>query len=155
MGHRDHDRGSGALGPSHYVRSGRPHDTIRAEQYADGPTADISEIALNALAQLSPRDPDPAVVASAIAKVVEMPSGQRPLRILFDPDEDGAAVVDAVVDRTPRNCFSASDWRIFSNRLSSDDAFLVDRPRSKFPKVMTIPESDKHPKSPKASSVER
>ena len=30
-----------ALGPGHYVRSGRPRDTVRAEAYADGPTADI------------------------------------------------------------------------------------------------------------------
>jgi len=89
----------GALGPGHYVRSGRPRDTIRSEEYADGPTADISEIALGALAQLSPRDPDPSVVARAIANVIEMPFGRRPLRIHFDPDQDGAAVVDGVADQ--------------------------------------------------------
>jgi NAD(P)-dependent dehydrogenase (short-subunit alcohol dehydrogenase family) len=90
----------GALGPGHYIRSGRPRDTIRAEEYADGPTADISEVALKGLAYLSPRDPDPEDVASAIAKVVAMPFGQRPLRIHFDPDDDGAAAVDGVADRT-------------------------------------------------------
>jgi NAD(P)-dependent dehydrogenase (short-subunit alcohol dehydrogenase family) len=90
---------SGALGPGHYVRSGRPRDTIRAEEYADGPTADISEVALRGLAHISPRDPDPDGVASAIAKVVEMPFGRRPLRIHFDPNDDGAAVVDEVADR--------------------------------------------------------
>jgi len=89
----------GALGPGHYIRSGRPQDTIRAEEYADGPTADISEVALNGLAQLSSQDPDPQDVARAIAKVVEMPFGQRPLRIHFDPDDDGAAIVDGVADR--------------------------------------------------------
>jgi NAD(P)-dependent dehydrogenase (short-subunit alcohol dehydrogenase family) len=87
------------LGPGHYLRSGRPGDATRAEEYTDGPTADISEIALNGLAQLSPEDPDPQDVANAIAKVVEMPLGQRPLRIHFDPDDDGAAVVDDVADR--------------------------------------------------------
>ena len=46
----------GALGPGHYFRSGRPRDAIRAEEYADGPTADISEVALAGLAHLSPRD---------------------------------------------------------------------------------------------------
>jgi NAD(P)-dependent dehydrogenase (short-subunit alcohol dehydrogenase family) len=90
---------SGALGPGHYVRSGRPRDTIRAEEYADGPTADISEVALKGLARISPQDPDPDGIASAIVKVVEMPFGRRPLRIHFDPDDDGAAVVDGVADR--------------------------------------------------------
>jgi len=89
----------GALGPGHYIRSGRPRDTIRAEEYADGPTADISEVALRGLAHISPQDPDPEGVASAIAKVVAMPFGQRPLRIHFDPDDDRAAVVDGVADR--------------------------------------------------------
>ena len=89
----------GALGPGHYIRSGRPRDTVRAEEYADGPTADISEIALEGLANLFPQDPDPQDVANAIAKVVGMPFGQRSLRIHFDPDDDGAAVVDGVADR--------------------------------------------------------
>ena len=68
----------GALGPGHYLRSGRPRDAIRAEEYADGPTADI---------------------ARAVADVVELPFGRRPLRIHFDPDDDGAAAVEGVVDR--------------------------------------------------------
>jgi NAD(P)-dependent dehydrogenase (short-subunit alcohol dehydrogenase family) len=89
----------GALGPGHYVRSGRPLDTYRAEEYADGPTADVSEIALSGLAELSPQDPVPQHIASAITDVVDMPFGQRPLRVHFGPDDDGAAVVDAVADR--------------------------------------------------------
>lgn len=89
----------GALGPSHYFRSGRPRDILRTEEYADGPTAGVSEAALNALARLSPRNPNPAMVAGAIAKVVAMPFGQRPLRIDFDPDDDGAAEVNRVADR--------------------------------------------------------
>jgi NAD(P)-dependent dehydrogenase (short-subunit alcohol dehydrogenase family) len=89
----------GALGPGHYLHSGRPHDPVRAEEYADGPTADLSEAALKGLARLSPRDADPQNVADAIVKVVEMPFGQRPLRIHFDPDDDGAAVVDGISDR--------------------------------------------------------
>jgi hypothetical protein len=32
--------------------------------------------------------------------VVDTPFGQRPLRVHFGPDDDGAAVVDAVADRT-------------------------------------------------------
>jgi NAD(P)-dependent dehydrogenase (short-subunit alcohol dehydrogenase family) len=89
----------GALGPGHYIRSGRPRDSFRAEEYADGPTADISEIALKGLADLSPTDPDPEGIATAIANVIQLPFGQRPLRIHLDPDDDGAAVVDGVADR--------------------------------------------------------
>ena len=88
-----------ALGRSHYIRSGRPRDTARAEEYADGPTADISEIALEGLADLSPQDSDPQEVANSILKVVETPFGRRPLRLHFDPDDDGAAIVDGVADR--------------------------------------------------------
>jgi len=88
----------GALGPDHYFRSGRPRDAVRAEEYADGPTADVSEIALARLAELSPRDPEPEAVARAIAKIVAMPFGQRPLRIHFDPDHAGAAVVEREID---------------------------------------------------------
>jgi NAD(P)-dependent dehydrogenase (short-subunit alcohol dehydrogenase family) len=86
-----------ALGLGYYIHSARPHDTINAEEYADGPTADISEIALSGLAELSPRAPED--IARAIVKVVEMPFGDRPLRVHFEPDDDGAAVVNAVADR--------------------------------------------------------
>lgn len=89
----------GALGPNHYIQSGRPCDGATAEEYADGPTANISENALKGLAALSPRDTDPQRVASAIAKVIETPFGKRPLRVHFDPDDDGAAIVDRVADR--------------------------------------------------------
>ncbi|MCP3368035.1 SDR family NAD(P)-dependent oxidoreductase [Bradyrhizobium cajani] len=88
-----------ALGPGHYVRSGRPTDTIRAEEYADGPTANLSEIALSGVAQLSQKDRTPQDVGRAIADVVDMPFGQRPLRVHFGPDDDGAAAVDATANR--------------------------------------------------------
>ncbi|MBW5435077.1 SDR family NAD(P)-dependent oxidoreductase [Bradyrhizobium canariense] len=87
-----------ALGPGHYIRSGRPLDTVRAEEYADGPTADLSEIALSALGQLPAKDRTPQDVATAIADIVDMPFGQRPLRVHFGPDDDGAAAVDTVAD---------------------------------------------------------
>ncbi|MDF0516956.1 SDR family NAD(P)-dependent oxidoreductase [Bradyrhizobium yuanmingense] len=87
-----------ALGPGHYIRSGRPQDTVRAEEYADGPTADLSEIALSGLAQLAAQNRTSQDVANAIADVVAMPFGQRPLRINFGPDHDGAAAVGAVAE---------------------------------------------------------
>lgn len=89
----------GALGPGHYIRSGRPRDGVRAEEYADGPTADISDVALAGLAQLSPRDLQPQDIAREIARVVELPFGQRPQRIHLSPDDDGAELVSAVTAR--------------------------------------------------------
>lgn len=88
-----------ALGSNHYIRSGRPQDPVRAEEYADGPTADISEIALKGLATLSAPESTAQAFARAVTKVVDTPFGQRPLRVHFDPDEDGAALVDDVADR--------------------------------------------------------
>jgi hypothetical protein len=38
-------------------------------------------------------------VAETIARVVDLPFGQRPFRIHIDPSQDGAEVVNAVADR--------------------------------------------------------
>lgn len=86
------------LGPAHYLHSGRPGDALCAEEYSDGPTADISEVALGGLAALFPMSTD-AGTADAIADVIDTPFGERPLRVHVDPDHAGAAVVDAVADR--------------------------------------------------------
>ena len=69
-----------------------------AEEYSDGPTADVSEVALNRLAELFPLSSDPDI-ADTIANVVDAPFGTRPLRVHLDPDHAGAAVIDAVADR--------------------------------------------------------
>jgi NAD(P)-dependent dehydrogenase (short-subunit alcohol dehydrogenase family) len=86
------------LGPAHYLHSGRPGDTLCAEDYSDGPTADISEVALGRLATLFPPGTD-ADTAKAIADLVDTPFGERPLRIHVDPDHAGAAGVDAIADQ--------------------------------------------------------
>jgi NAD(P)-dependent dehydrogenase (short-subunit alcohol dehydrogenase family) len=86
------------LGPAHYLHSGRPGDALRAEEYADGATADLSEIARKGLALLFPLSQD-ADTATVIAEVIDMPFGNRPLRLHVEPDHAGAAIVDAVADR--------------------------------------------------------
>jgi NAD(P)-dependent dehydrogenase (short-subunit alcohol dehydrogenase family) len=91
--------GSFSTGTNHYAHSGRPADKTRAEEYADGPTADISEIALKGLAALEPKDANPQGVADAIVKVVDMPFGRRPFRVHYDPSDDGAEIVNGVADR--------------------------------------------------------
>jgi NAD(P)-dependent dehydrogenase (short-subunit alcohol dehydrogenase family) len=89
----------GSFNSYHYAHSGRPADAIRAEEYADGPTADISEIALKGLAALAPKDADPQAVVDAIVEVVDTPFGERPFRVHFDPSDDGAVIVNDVADR--------------------------------------------------------
>jgi NAD(P)-dependent dehydrogenase (short-subunit alcohol dehydrogenase family) len=84
---------------SHYIRSGRPADRILAEEYADGPTADVSEIALKGLAALEAAGANPQEVADAIVRAVDAPFGERPFRIHVDPGADGAEVVNGVADR--------------------------------------------------------
>jgi hypothetical protein len=46
-----------------------------------------------------PPDADVAAVADAIVKVVDAPFGKRPFRVHIDPTQDGAEVVNAVLDR--------------------------------------------------------
>jgi NAD(P)-dependent dehydrogenase (short-subunit alcohol dehydrogenase family) len=89
----------GSFNSYHYAHSGRPADATRAEEYADGPTADISEIALKGLAALAPKDADPQAVVDAIVEVVDTPFGERPFRVHFDPSDDGAVIVNDVADR--------------------------------------------------------
>jgi NAD(P)-dependent dehydrogenase (short-subunit alcohol dehydrogenase family) len=89
----------GSFNNYHYAHSGRPADAVRAEEYADGPTADISELALKGLAALAPKDADPQAVVDAIVKVVDTPFGERPFRVHFDPSDDGAVIVNDVADR--------------------------------------------------------
>jgi len=91
--------GSFTKGTNYYAHSGRPADAVRAEEYADGPTADISEITLRGLAALRPTDADPQAVADAIVEVIDTPFGSRPFRVHFEPSDDGAAIVNGVADR--------------------------------------------------------
>jgi NAD(P)-dependent dehydrogenase (short-subunit alcohol dehydrogenase family) len=91
--------GSFTTGTNHFAHAGKPDDDARAAEYATGPTADLSALALKNLAAIAPPDADPGEVARAIVRVVDMPHGKRPFRIHVDPEEDGAEVVNIVADR--------------------------------------------------------
>jgi NAD(P)-dependent dehydrogenase (short-subunit alcohol dehydrogenase family) len=91
--------GAFTKGTNHFVHAGSPADTARAKEYADGPTADIPEVALKGLASLEPPDADATTVADAIVNVVDMPFGKRPFRVHVDPSQDGADIVNGVADR--------------------------------------------------------
>jgi NAD(P)-dependent dehydrogenase (short-subunit alcohol dehydrogenase family) len=71
----------------------------QAKEYAEGPNANIPDVALKGLAALEPADADPSTVADAIVRVVGAPFGKRPFRVHIDPSQDGAEIVNAVADR--------------------------------------------------------
>jgi NAD(P)-dependent dehydrogenase (short-subunit alcohol dehydrogenase family) len=91
--------GSFTKGTNHFEHSGKPADVARAEEYANGPTSDIADVALKNLAAIAPPDADPGEVAREIARVVNLPFGKRPFRVYIDPADDGAEVVNRVGDR--------------------------------------------------------
>ncbi|HEY9131632.1 MAG TPA: SDR family oxidoreductase [Dyella sp.] len=91
--------GAFTKGTNHFAHSGTPADKQRAEEYANGPTADFSEVAFKGLASLEPEDADPQAVADAIVDVVGKPFGKRPFRVHIDPSEDGAEIVNGMADR--------------------------------------------------------
>ena len=91
--------GSFTTGTNHFAHAGKPADSARAAEYAEGPTRDVAEVALKNLAGIAPPDADPQDVARTIVKVVDTAFGKRPFRVHVDPASDGAEVVNAVADR--------------------------------------------------------
>jgi hypothetical protein len=91
--------GAYTQGTNHFAHAGAPAVTARATEYANGPTGDIPGIALKGLSALEPPDADASEVTEAIARVVDMPFGKRPFRVHIDPSQDGAEIVNGVVDR--------------------------------------------------------
>jgi NAD(P)-dependent dehydrogenase (short-subunit alcohol dehydrogenase family) len=91
--------GAFTQGTNHFAHAGQPSDAAVAKAYADGPTADLADVALRGLATLEPADADPQAVAAAIVAVVDAPYGRRPFRVHVDPAQDGAEVVNGVADR--------------------------------------------------------
>ncbi len=91
--------GAFTKGTQHFAHAGAPADEARAAEYANGPTADIPDVAMKGLAALETPDADAASVAEAIVRLVDMPFGTRPFRVHVDPSNDGAEIVNGVADR--------------------------------------------------------
>lgn len=91
--------GAFTQGTNHFANAGKPADGARADEYASGPTADLTATALKGLASLEPPDADPSAVGRAIVQVVGAPFGKRPYRVFIDPSQDGAEAVFGVGDR--------------------------------------------------------
>jgi NAD(P)-dependent dehydrogenase (short-subunit alcohol dehydrogenase family) len=91
--------GAFTRGTNHFAHSGSPADTARLAEYEAGPYKGFMTDLPPALAATVPDHADPAGVAERIVAAVDMPFGERPFRIHFDPAEDGASVGFAVLDR--------------------------------------------------------
>jgi NAD(P)-dependent dehydrogenase (short-subunit alcohol dehydrogenase family) len=86
-------------GTNHFAHAGSPADAARVAEYEAGPYAGFGEEVRKGFSAIVPPDADVAAVADAIVKVVDAPFGKRPFRVHIDPTQDGAEVVNAVLDR--------------------------------------------------------
>jgi NAD(P)-dependent dehydrogenase (short-subunit alcohol dehydrogenase family) len=86
-------------GTNHFAHAGSPDDKARAAEYETGPYAGFADQVLKGFASIVPPNADVSAVADAIVEVVDAPFGERPFRVHIDPTEDGAAIVNPVLDR--------------------------------------------------------
>jgi NAD(P)-dependent dehydrogenase (short-subunit alcohol dehydrogenase family) len=89
--------GSFTTGTNHFAHAGHPADTGTADAYESRYAGLMDEVSKR-LATLAPADADPSEVARQIARVVDLPKGQRPFRVHIDPANDGAETVNNVSD---------------------------------------------------------
>jgi NAD(P)-dependent dehydrogenase (short-subunit alcohol dehydrogenase family) len=68
-----------------------PGDAGVADEYVDGPYANVADQVLVGLAGLESEDTDPRSVGHEIARVVNIPFGKRPFRVHVGQWQDGAA----------------------------------------------------------------
>src|SRR6202011_4956212 len=86
-------------GTNHFAHAGSPDDKSRAVEYEAGPYKGFADDIMKGFASIVPPDADASAVAEAIVKVVDTPFGKRPFRVHVDPTQDGAEVVNMVLDR--------------------------------------------------------
>jgi hypothetical protein len=90
--------GAFTSGTNHFANAGSPDDKESLAEYESGASAGLSERTLKGLEGTVPDDANPAEVAGAIVKLVNLSFGKRPLRLHIDPAQDGAEIVDGVAD---------------------------------------------------------
>ena len=91
--------GAFSSGTNHFAHAGSPDDKARAAEYEAGPNAGLGDQVTKGFAAIVPPNADVSAVADAIVDVVDAPFGKRPFRVHIDPTQDGAEVVNAVLDR--------------------------------------------------------
>src|SRR3979490_497021 len=86
-------------GTNHFANAGSPSDKERVAEYEAGPYKGFADDIMKGFASIVPPEADVSAVAEAIVKVVDTPFGKRPFRVHVDPTQDGAEVVNMVLDR--------------------------------------------------------
>ena len=86
-------------GTNHFANAGSPSDKQRVAEYEAGPYKGFADDITKGFTAIVPPDADVSAVAEAIVKVVDTPFGRRPFRVHVDPSQDGAEVVNMVLDR--------------------------------------------------------
>jgi hypothetical protein len=86
---------AGCWWSNHFAHAGHPADAATAEDYETRYAGLMDEVSKR-LGALAPADADPGEVARQIARVVDLPKGQRPFRVAIDPANDGAETVNNV-----------------------------------------------------------
>ncbi|WP_328451813.1 SDR family NAD(P)-dependent oxidoreductase [Amycolatopsis sp. NBC_00438] len=90
--------GAFTSGTNHFPNSGHPADEAVAQAYEEH-YAGLTDHVAAKLAEITPADADVATVAAELARVVDLPKGQRPFRVHIDPADDGGWLVAEVGDR--------------------------------------------------------
>jgi len=86
-------------GTNHFANAGSPSDKERVAEYEAGPYKGFADDIMKGFTSIVPPEADVSAVAEAIVKVVDIPFGKRPFRVHVDPTQDGAEVVNMVLDR--------------------------------------------------------
>ncbi|TQM35383.1 SDR family oxidoreductase [Pseudonocardia cypriaca] len=84
--------GAFTSGTNHFAHAGQPENPEIVAAYEER-YANLLDQVSERLARLVPADADPAEVARQIARVVDLPKGERPFRVHVDPAHDGAEEV--------------------------------------------------------------
>ncbi len=100
--------GSFTTGTNHFANAGHPADPRVAEAY-EGLYGGLMDQVARKLADLAPADADPAEVAWAIVRMVDIPKGKRPFRVHIDPADDGSETVSRVGDLVRREFYRRVD----------------------------------------------
>ena len=100
--------GSFTRGTNHFAHSGCPQDKDVEAAYETRYAGLMDQVATK-LAALAPEDADASMVSTAIARIVALPTGERPYRVHIDPADDGSEEVSDVADRLRREFLTRVD----------------------------------------------
>jgi NAD(P)-dependent dehydrogenase (short-subunit alcohol dehydrogenase family) len=96
--------GAFTTGTNHFAHAGSPARQDIADEYT-ARYGDLGARIGEGLAKITPDTADPEEVARQIARVIDLPAGERPFRVHIDPADDGAERVNELGDRVRREYY--------------------------------------------------